>query len=257
MADRQAGQGFERDSDEGITDKVKDAAREAKHAAGEVKDQTADKAEDLAAEARDRGRELAREGKERARSQADDQKDRVSEGLRTVADALRRGRDQMPEEQRTYGKFLGVVADRAEDASRYLERRDVDSLTREMRSFARQHAPVFLSGAFTVGLLGARFIKSSTPTDSHDYGGYGERSDYLGGREYQDYGGYREGKYRSYPSEPLDAPGSYEVRGSAGERAVGPTRTGERSPERMEPRYELDRETGGTRETGRTGGDHV
>lgn len=257
MADSQAGQGIGHDSDEGITDKVKDAAREVKHAAGEVKDQAADKAEDLAADARDKGREMVREGKERARSQADDQKDRVSEGLRTVADALRRGRDQMPEEQRTYGKFLDVVADRAEDASRYLDRSDVDSLTREMRSFARQHAPVFLSGAFTVGLLGARFMKSSTPMDSHDYGGDGERSGYLAGREYQNDGGHRERQSRSYPSEPFNAPGSYGMRGSTAERAAGTARAGERSPERSEPRYDLDREAGVTPETGRTGGDHA
>ncbi len=147
------------------TDKAKDKAREMKASAES-------KVESLAEKAHDRGEDAVREGKEmarelgdeaarKARSRAEDQKDRVVGGMRTVADALRNGTDSLSEDQRQYGGFLETVADRVEDASRYLEQRDVDGLTREARTFAREHTPLVLGGAFALGLAGARFFKSS------------------------------------------------------------------------------------------------
>lgn len=148
-------------SERGTAEKAKDTARDVKDTAREVKDRAQEKVSSAASEARDRGGDLVHEGKEKARSQADQQKDRVSEGFRSVADALRRGGQELSEEHRQYGSFLGTVADRAEGVSRYLDQRDVDSLTRDARQAAREHTPVFLSGAFTLGMLGARFLKSS------------------------------------------------------------------------------------------------
>lgn len=172
MADRELESPSERGSSASTNDRAANAAREAKDdvkdAAREAKDRTAEKTNEMAskakAEAKAQGRELAHEGKERARSRAEEQKDRMSTGLRTVADALRRGGEDLDGDERQYGRILETVADRAEGASRYLSDRDVDSLTREVRTFARDHTPVFLSGAFTLGMLGARFLKSS-PSD--------------------------------------------------------------------------------------------
>lgn len=154
------------------TDKVKEKAREARHKAEEVKDRAEEKAEEFAAEARDRGKEAVREGKEKARelkgeanrmahSRAEEQKGRLVGGMRTVADALRHGTDDLPEDRQQYGTFLETVADRVDGVSRYLDERDVDGLTREARHFARDHTPLFLGGAFALGLAGARFLKSS------------------------------------------------------------------------------------------------
>lgn len=152
--------------DEGSgTDKAKEKARE-------LKDTAEARVESMAAKAQDRGEDAVREGKEKARelgndaaqmarSRAEEQKARVVGGMRTVADALRNGTDSLPEDRRQYGGFLETVADRVDGASRYLEQRDVDGLTREARTFAREHAPLFLGGAFALGLAGARFLKSS------------------------------------------------------------------------------------------------
>lgn len=152
-------------NDESGTDKVKEKARE-------LKDKAESTAESMAAKAQDRGEEAVREGKHKARemgdeaadmarSRAEEQKTRVAGGIRTVADALRNGTDSLPEDQRQYGGFLETVADRVEGVSRYLDQRDVDGLTREARTFAREHTPLFLGGAFALGLAGARFFKSS------------------------------------------------------------------------------------------------
>lgn len=227
MADGQVGTTAERNSSWSKTSGGKESVKES---AREMKDQAKHKAEDLTAEAREKGREMAREGKARARTQAEQQKDRVSDGLLSVADALRRGGEEMPEDQRQYSRFLDAVADRAEDASHFLAERDVDALSREVRTFARAHAPVFLSGAFTLGMLGARFLKSSPSRDSYDYdrlpaGDYDRSS--PGGNAYGGYGaelyapdmdgqesfGRESQGYRAGPSsqERFGAPGDYEI----------------------------------------------
>lgn len=215
-----------------------------KESAREMKDQASDRAEDLAAEAREKGREMAREGRARAKSQAEQQKERVSDGLLSVADALRRGGEEMPEDQQQYSRFLDAVADRAEDASHFLAERDVDSLSREVRTFARDHAPVFLSGAFTLGMLGARFLKSSPRHDSYDrlpagdydrpspggndYGGTAYGAELYGpdidGQE--SYGREPQGEgqgYRAGPSSQgrFGAPGAFEIDEPAGEFESG------------------------------------
>lgn len=160
--------------------------------AREVKDRTEAKAESLASEARDRGEEALHEGKEkarelgdeagrRARTRAEEQKARVSEGMRTMADALRHGTDQLPEDRRQYGGFLETVADRVEGASRYLDDRDMEDVTRDVRGFARDHTTMFLGGAFALGLAGARFLKSSGSEAGGDGGsGRGQGLDTSG-----------------------------------------------------------------------------
>lgn len=109
----------------------------------------------------EKAKDLGHKAADKARSRADQQKDRVSEGVRSMAGALRRGGRELSDDHQQYGSFLNTVADRAEDLSRYLDEHDVNTLTRDARQAARNHAPVFLSGAFTLGMLGARFIKSS------------------------------------------------------------------------------------------------
>lgn len=147
------------------TEKVKEKARE-------VKDRAETKAGSMASEVHDRGEEAVREGKAKAkelkheaqvkaRSRAEEQKDRVAGGIRTVAEALRNGSDSLPEDRRQYSGFLETVADRVDGVSRYLEQHDVDGLTREARRFAREQTPLFLGGAFALGMAGARFLKSS------------------------------------------------------------------------------------------------
>jgi hypothetical protein len=107
------------------------------------------------------GRDLADRAGEAARSRADEEKERLAGGMRAVATALRRGSDQLPEDQRSYGKLLEGVADKVSDASRYLDERDVNALTRDVRRVARDHSAAFLGGAFVLGVVGARFLKSS------------------------------------------------------------------------------------------------
>jgi vacuolar-type H+-ATPase subunit H len=185
MADRDTPFGTPSGPEPGSTGGAADKARE-------IKDQAQEKVANVAAEARDRGEHLVEEGKDKARelgeqavevarSRGDEQRERVAEGVRTFAYALRRGADDLPQDRREYERYIDDVADRVESVSRYIQERDVDALTREARRFARDHTPVFLAGAFTLGLLGARFIKSSgDEAREQRFGGMGRDRDRAG-----------------------------------------------------------------------------
>ncbi|CAN5792644.1 hypothetical protein BH23GEM10_BH23GEM10_13660 [soil metagenome] len=155
-------------TDRGAADKVKDKI-------GDATDQVKDRAASATAEVREAGGHLVDEGKEKARelshrageaarSRADQEKERVTQGMRSVAEALRKGGQELPADRSQYRPLLTNVADRVEDVSGYLEARDVDALTQDVRRFARDHTPLFLGGAFALGVIGARFLKSSGST---------------------------------------------------------------------------------------------
>ena len=168
------------------TDKVRDKVDDAKETVQET-------ASHIATEAREKGSHIADEGREKvheigeraqqlARTRADEQKERLTNGIRTFADALRRGCDDLSSDQNQYRPLLNSAADRVEGVSRYLEQRDVGALTNDVRRFAREHTPLFIGGAFALGFAGARFLKSSPDrgydSDSYQYGGIDRQGRY-------------------------------------------------------------------------------
>lgn len=159
MADREMTAGGYEEPDRGKVEKAKDKA---KSKAKEKLSSVAHQGEELVEEGKEKAREVGDRATRIARSRADEQRERVAGGMRTVADALRQSGRDLPEDRQQYGRLLDGVADRVEGASRYLEEHDVDSMTRDVRRVARDHTPAFLSGAFTLGLIGARVLKSSS-----------------------------------------------------------------------------------------------
>lgn len=184
----------------GTADRVKDKAESA---TSQVKDKAANAAaevrhagEHLVDEGKEKARELSHRAGERARTRADEEKDRVTGGMRTVAQALRKGSEDLPSDRDQYRPLLNKVADRIDSASGYLDSRDVDALTQDARRFAREHTPLFLGGAFALGVLGARFLKSSADNvRSDEYGGYQGSMGYPGGTGYAGTTGYQADRY--------------------------------------------------------------
>jgi hypothetical protein len=106
--------------------------------------------------------------------------------LNTVADALRQTGDQLRDQDQDWmATYSNQVAERVESFATYLEDHNVEDLLREAESFARRQPELFLGGAFTLGLLAARFFKSSqrnTQSSSRypitEYEGYNQYNDY-------------------------------------------------------------------------------
>jgi len=135
---------------------------------GQVKEtvgQVADQAQQAAGQAVDQARQ-------QVSSRLAGQKDRAAEGLTSVAHALRQTSQQLREQdQQTVTGYIEGAASQVERVSNYLRQNDLGGLIDDVEHFARRQPALFLGGSFVLGLLGARFLKSSRPSTGAT-GGY-------------------------------------------------------------------------------------
>lgn len=118
--------------------------------------------------------------RDRATEQLNTQKNKATEGLGSVAHAVRDTTQRLRQENHdTVAQYVEQAADQIERFSSRLKDKDVGELMNDAQRLARRQPALFVGGAFAVGLLGARFLKSSSPDDSaeRNYGSY-ERNDY-------------------------------------------------------------------------------
>jgi ElaB/YqjD/DUF883 family membrane-anchored ribosome-binding protein len=105
---------------------------------------------------------------EQATSRLDKGKENVVEGLGSVVEQIRQmGENLRKTDQGGVVQYAAQYGDAAanqlERFSGYLNEHDVGELVSEVEDFARRNATYFVGGAFLLGLLGARFLKSSSP----------------------------------------------------------------------------------------------
>lgn len=101
--------------------------------------------------------------KTQANDQLDNQMTQAGLSLATVADAVDTLSDQL---RRGNQKLLATYADRAaghvDELATYLRQSDPNKVLHDIEDFARREPALFLAGAFAIGLLGTRFLKSSS-----------------------------------------------------------------------------------------------
>jgi hypothetical protein len=101
--------------------------------------------------------------KESAATQLGAQKDRATDSLGTVAQAVRQSGEQLRHQQHeTIAQYIEQAADHLERFSSRLKDRNVGDLAREAQELARRRPAVFIGSAFALGLMAARFLKSSS-----------------------------------------------------------------------------------------------
>lgn len=116
-----------------------------------------------------------------ASSQISQQKDRATDGLTSLARAVRQSTQSLRDNQQgTVAQYVERAADRIEQLSTRLRERDLKELARDAEQFARRQPAVFIGAAFAAGVLAARFLKSSSNGDDYQnkYRGSGYRDDY-------------------------------------------------------------------------------
>jgi hypothetical protein len=129
------------------------------------------------------GAGLMEKVKDGAVSQLSTQKDRATDGIGNVVRAVRQSTQQLRDQQHdTIAQYVDQAAAQLERFSNTLKEKNVGELIGEAQRFARRNPALFIGGAFAVGLLSARFFKSS-----RDQGDASWR-DRFGGAE-RDYGG--------------------------------------------------------------------
>jgi hypothetical protein len=137
----------------GDGDTEKPLLEKAKQQTQQVIEQTQQKA----GEAMDRARD-------QVKSQVATQKERARDSLEGVAQALHQTGQQLREaNQGVLGEYAEGAARMVERVSGYLDQRNIDQLVGEVEAFGRRQPGLFLGGAFALGFLAARFLKSSSP----------------------------------------------------------------------------------------------
>jgi hypothetical protein len=112
--------------------------------------------------------------REQATAQLSSQKDKATEGLGSVAQAVRETTQHLRDNQHeTVAHYAEQAAEQIERFSQGLKNKDVGELMNDAQRLARRQPALFVGGAFALGLLGARFLKSSSPDDRDAYGSYG------------------------------------------------------------------------------------
>jgi hypothetical protein len=108
--------------------------------------------------------------KERATSQLTTQKERATEGIGSLAQAVRQSTDRLRNEQHdTVAQYVERAAQQLERWSNDLREKDVTELLQGTQRLARRQPALFIGSSFAAGLLLARFLKSSRENDTSEY----------------------------------------------------------------------------------------
>lgn len=145
-----------------------DASREAQNTASSSTREVTDQVKETVGQVADQAQQAAGQVVDQARQQVSSrlagQKDRAAEGLTSVAQALRQTGQQLREQdQQAVTSYIDSAASQVERVSNYLKQNDLGRLIDDVEHFARRQPALFLGGTFVLGLLGARFLKSSRP----------------------------------------------------------------------------------------------
>jgi hypothetical protein len=113
-------------------------------------------------EAPQRGSEFMNRRRENATVQLSTQKDRATSGLGAVAQAVRQRTERLREQK--YGAIAGYVEQAADEIDKLSDRLrgDLTELLTDVQRLARQKPAVFIGGAFALGVISARFLKSTS-----------------------------------------------------------------------------------------------
>lgn len=139
----------------------------------EVKDQVVGQAKNSLQQAR-----------ERASSSLGESKSQVADQFGTIAEALRRTTEHLrSEDQQRIAGLTDTVARQVDQVANYLRNKDATAMRADLENLARRQPAIMIGGALVLGLIGARFLKSSKRerlargSDSYGSGRFGNRGD--------------------------------------------------------------------------------
>ena len=143
----------------------------------------------------------AKKAGEKITSRLDEQRYKAAEGIGSIAQALRQTGDQLrgQDDSAAVPQYVSSAADQVERFSQYVRSTNVRQMVNGVEQFARRQPGLFLGGALVLGLISARFLKSS------DQGTASRSADAsFGSDEY-----LRTGGFGAESFEPQQGRGSY------------------------------------------------
>lgn len=104
----------------------------------------------------------ARQAVDEAKSAVDTGKDKLVDGAAGVARALHHASEGLRgDEQSEIAGYTQGVAEKIEQLAEALKNRDLSAIANDVKRLAHRQPALFLGGAFTAGIVAARFLKSS------------------------------------------------------------------------------------------------
>lgn len=131
-----------------------------------------DTAKGIVSQVKESGGRIAGEAigqvKEKASVKIDEQKNNLAQNLGGVAQTIRHLGENLKSTEipagvaSTTAEYGDKLAQQVEQFSNYLEKHNVGQMMKDVENFARRNPAYFIGGAFLLGFLGARFLKSSS-----------------------------------------------------------------------------------------------
>jgi len=140
----------------------------------------------------DQAKNTFQQARERAGSSLGESKNQLADQIGGVAEALRRTTENLrSEDQARIAGLTETLARQVDQVSNYLRNKDARAMRYDLENVARRQPAVMIGGALVLGLIGARFFKSSERRRERQWSGernYGRQGNYGGqqgyGREY-------------------------------------------------------------------------
>ena len=110
----------------------------------------------------DQAKNTFQQAKERASTSIGESKGQFADQFGTIADALRRTTEHLrSEDQHRIAGLTETVARQVEQVADYLRKKDARAMREDLENLARRQPAVMIGGALVLGLIGARFLRSS------------------------------------------------------------------------------------------------
>lgn len=119
-------------------------------------------------DAREKASEAAHEVRQKTERTLSRQKERATDRFESVSSALRDTSDNLRgQHEESVAGIFESAAEQVDRLSRYVRDRSVGELIDEIEDVARREPALFLGGAALLGIVGARFLKSSERRRMH------------------------------------------------------------------------------------------
>jgi hypothetical protein len=110
----------------------------------------------------DQAKNTYQQAKERAGSSLGESKGQFADQIGAVAEALRRTTEHLrSEDQSRIAGLTETLARQIDQVSNYLRNKDAAAMRADLENVARRQPAVMIGGALVLGLIGARFLKST------------------------------------------------------------------------------------------------
>lgn len=137
------------------------------------------KASEVGEQVRAQSSELANQAQGKVKRTLESQKQKGVGELSGLAEAVRQTSHTLREQQKeSVAQYAERAAEQMDRMAQYFESRDVGELLNEAEMFARRHPEAFLGGAFMMGLVAGRFLKSSRNRRMSDSSSYGRQGSF-------------------------------------------------------------------------------